>query len=197
MFLSVVSLAFFITALMSSYEQLFFSLHVKSTTETSKVGTLNDIPVSLPFSEGITSPTILAAPVDDGIMLPAAARPPLQSFLEGPSTVFWVAVVEWTVVIKPSSIPKLSLITFARGAKQFVVQLALDTTFILDLYSFSFTPITNTGTPFLPGAVITTFFAPATKCFDAPSRSVNLPVASATYSAPQAFQGISSGSLSE
>ena len=26
-------------------------------------------------------------------MLPAAARPPLQSFLEGPSTVFWVAVV--------------------------------------------------------------------------------------------------------
>ena len=52
-----------------------------------------DIPVSLPFSSGITLPTAFAAPVEEGMMLPAAARPPLQSFLEGPSTVFWVAVV--------------------------------------------------------------------------------------------------------
>ena len=29
-------------------------------------------------------------------MLKAAPRPPRQSFLEGPSTVFWVAVVAWT-----------------------------------------------------------------------------------------------------
>ena len=29
-----------------------------------------------------------------GMMLPAAARPPRQSFMDGPSTVFWVAVVE-------------------------------------------------------------------------------------------------------
>ena len=28
------------------------------------------------------------APVEEGIMLPEAARPPLQSFIEGPSTVF-------------------------------------------------------------------------------------------------------------
>jgi hypothetical protein len=34
----------------------------------------------------------LAAPVEDGMMLIAALRPPFQSFLEGPSTVFWVAV---------------------------------------------------------------------------------------------------------
>ena len=30
----------------------------------------------------------IAAPVEEGIILPAAARPPLQSFMEGPSTVF-------------------------------------------------------------------------------------------------------------
>ena len=53
-----------------------------------------DMPVSLPFSSGMTLPTALAAPVEEGIMLPEAARPPRQSFREGPSTVFWVAVVE-------------------------------------------------------------------------------------------------------
>ena len=75
---------------------------------TSKVGTRMEIPVNLPFNDGMTFPTALAAPVEDGMMLPEAARPPLQSFIEGPSTVFWVAVVEWTVVIKPSLIPNLS-----------------------------------------------------------------------------------------
>ena len=51
-----------------------------------------DMPVSLPLRAGITLPTALAAPVEEGMMLPAAARPPRQSFMEGPSTVFWVAV---------------------------------------------------------------------------------------------------------
>ena len=50
------------------------------------------MPVSLPLVAGSTSPTAFAAPVEDGMMLIAAARPPRQSFLEGPSTVFWVAV---------------------------------------------------------------------------------------------------------
>ena len=52
-----------------------------------------DTPVSLPFSSGMTLPTALAAPVEEGMMLPssAAPRPILQ---RGPSTVFWVAVVE-------------------------------------------------------------------------------------------------------
>ena len=61
---------------------------VKSTTETSKVGTRIEIPVNLPLSSGITLPTAFAAPVDDGMILPEAARPPLQSFKDGPSTVF-------------------------------------------------------------------------------------------------------------
>ena len=43
----------------------------------------------------------------------------------GPSTVFWVAVTACTVVIRPSRIPKLSLITLARGARQLVVHEAL------------------------------------------------------------------------
>ena len=46
---------------------------------------LKDIPVSFPLSSGRTLPTALAAPVEEGMMLPPAARPPLQSFLLGPS----------------------------------------------------------------------------------------------------------------
>lgn len=44
--------------------------------------------VSLPFRAGMTLPTALAAPVDDGIMLLFTLRPPRQSLLDGPSTVF-------------------------------------------------------------------------------------------------------------
>jgi hypothetical protein len=50
-------------------------------------------------------------------------------------------------------------ITLARGARQLVVQLALDTMSMLDLYSFSFTPTTNIGASLL-GAEMTTFLAP-------------------------------------
>ena len=87
------SVALFTAVQISSYVVGFSRLTVKSTTETSTVGTLNDIPVNFPFNDGITFPTAFAAPVDDGMMLAAAARPPLQSFLEAPSTVFCVAVV--------------------------------------------------------------------------------------------------------
>lgn len=53
------------------------------------------------------------------------------TFELGPSTVFWVAVTACTVVISPSMISKLSWITFASGARQFVVQEALLTTVML------------------------------------------------------------------
>lgn len=49
---------------------------------------------------------------------------------EGPSTVFWVAVVACTVVMRPSTISKLSWMTLARGARQLVVHDALETTFM-------------------------------------------------------------------
>jgi len=66
----------------------FSNLTVRSTTETSTVGTLIDIPVNLPLRAGITTPTALAAPVDEGIKLAEAALPALQSLppIAGPST---------------------------------------------------------------------------------------------------------------
>ena len=48
---------------------------VRSTTETSFVGTRKLMPVSLPLSSGITSPTALAAPVVEGMMLLNTERP--------------------------------------------------------------------------------------------------------------------------
>ena len=100
---------------------------MRSTTDTFGVGTRKAMPVSLPLSSGITRPTALAAPVEEGMMFWPAPRPPRQSFTEGPSTVFWVAVMACTVVIRPVTMPKLSLTTLAIGARQLVVQLALDT----------------------------------------------------------------------
>src|SRR4051812_36314572 len=86
------------------------------------------MPVSLPFNAGSARATALAAPVLAGMMFLDAPRPPRQSFFEGPSTVGCVAVAAWIVVIRPSARPNLSLITFATGARQLVVQEALETT---------------------------------------------------------------------
>merc|ERR1719163_1572812 len=115
-------------ALISSYLAGLASLQVRSTTDTSGVGTRKAMPVSLPFNWGSTLPTALAAPVAEGMMFWAAPRPPRQSLPDGPSTVFWVAVVACTVVMRPSTMPKLVSITLASGARQLVVHEALDTT---------------------------------------------------------------------
>src|SRR5699024_11919544 len=111
-----------------------------------------EMPVSLPFSSGMTLPTALAAPVEEGMMLPEAARPPRQSFMDTPSTVFWVAVVECTVVIRPSVMPQLSFSTLAMGARQLVVQEALDTKYMSGVYLSRLTPHTNMGVSSLEGA---------------------------------------------
>merc|ERR1712139_741803 len=119
-----------ILATMSSILAGFSNAQVRSTTETSGVGTRNAMPVSLPFKAGKHLPTALAAPVEEGMMFCDAHRPPRQSLPPrlGPSTVSWVAVIACTVVISPSLMPKFSWTTFASGAKQFVVQDALETT---------------------------------------------------------------------
>ena len=78
-----------------------------ATGDVAAEGSLarRDMPVSFLLSSGITTPTALAAPVELGMMFSKMPRPPRQSLLEGPSTVFCVAVVAWTVVIKPRLMP--------------------------------------------------------------------------------------------
>merc|ERR1719262_1373385 len=66
----------------------------------------------------MTLPTAFAAPVADGMMFAEAQRPPRQSLPPrlGPSTVSCVAVMAWTVVIKPSTMVNFSWTTFVSGA---------------------------------------------------------------------------------
>jgi hypothetical protein len=73
----VVSEAFFILPLFLHKVSLETFTLLNLPVETSVVGT-QAIPVNFPFNSGITFPTALAAPVEDGIMLHEAARPPLQ-----------------------------------------------------------------------------------------------------------------------
>merc|ERR1711904_578948 len=148
--------------MMASIDAPFSMRAVRSTTETSGVGTRKAIPVSLPFNSGITLPTALDAPVADGMMFAEAQRPPRQSLPPrlGPSTVSWVAVIAWTVVIKPSTIPNFSLTTFASGARQLVVQEAFETTVSPPVYFVLFTPMTYIGTASFGGAEIMTFLQP-------------------------------------
>ena len=47
-----------------------------------------DVPVNFLFNSGMTTPTAFAAPVELGIMFSKIPRPPRQSLLLGPSTVF-------------------------------------------------------------------------------------------------------------
>ena len=66
--------ASFIAALTSSTVTLRLVITVRSTTLPVETGTRKEIPVSLPFSSGITKPTAFAAPVVLGMMFIAAAR---------------------------------------------------------------------------------------------------------------------------
>jgi hypothetical protein len=97
-----------ISAQISAMVAAVLSSQVRSTTDTSLVGTRKDMPVSFLFSDGMTTPTALAAPVLLGMMFSRMPRPPRQSLLLGPSTVFCVAVAACTVVIRPRLMPHLS-----------------------------------------------------------------------------------------
>src|SRR6058998_1124321 len=117
----------------------------------------------------------LAAPVEVGIMDCPAARARRRS-LWGRSRIFWSFVYEWMVVIWPLTIPKLSFTTLARGARQFVVQEALDTMLCLaGSYLSWFTPITIVMSSFLAGAEMMTLRAPACRWALAFSASVKSP----------------------
>jgi hypothetical protein len=103
-------------------------------------------------------------------------------------------VYAWIVVIRPFSIPNASSRTFASGARQFVVQDALEMMVCEPSYASSFTPMTTVRSGSVAGAEMTTFFAPASRCLLAASRLVNRPVDSTTTSTPRSFQGSSAGS---
>merc|ERR1719453_1419134 len=140
--------------------------------------------------------TALAAPVEDGIMLVAAARPARQSapFME-PSTVNCDAVVACTVVMRPCLMPNLSWMVFTSGARPLVVHDAHETTAIDVSYSSWLTPTTRVGvSASLAGAEMITFLAPPSMCFMQPSVEVKAPVDSQTYSTPVVAHGISVGS---
>merc|ERR1712186_191020 len=96
-----------IAATISSYLAGFSKRQVRSTTDTSGVGTRKAMPVSLPFTAGKHLPTAFAAPVDEGMMFCEAQRPPRQSLPPrlGQSTVSCVAFMACTVVIRPSTRP--------------------------------------------------------------------------------------------
>ena len=64
--------------------------------------------------------------------------------------------------------PKVSLMTLVMGARQLVVQEALETTFISGVYFLWFTPMTKVGVQSsLEGAEMMTFLAPPARWTDA------------------------------
>ena len=92
--------------------------------------------------------------------------------------------------------PKVSLSTLAIGARQLVVQLALETTWCLaGSYVPSLTPSTMVASGFLAGAEMSTFLAPPlVMCSSAVSRLVKKPVDSRTTSTPSDPHGSAPGS---
>ena len=83
------------------------------------------------------------------------------------------------------------------GASEFVVQEAFDTTACLDgSYLSSLTPRTIVRSESSAGALMTTRFAPASRCAAAFSLLVKKPVHSRTISTPSSFHGSFDGSFS-
>src|SRR5689334_6523094 len=116
-----------------------FAVNVRSTSETLIVGTRTAKPSSLPFNSGSTRPTAAAAPVFVGICDIVAERARRRSeWYTSVST--WSFVYAWIVVITPDWMPILSFSTFATGARQLVVQDALEMTVISFFSTLWFTP---------------------------------------------------------
>merc|ERR1719261_828268 len=112
-------------SLISSAVHFFSTWMHMSTTETLGVGTRSAMPLSLPLSWGRTSATALAAHVEVGTMLSAAARARRGSRWDA-SRMRWSPVYEWQVVMRPLTMPKLSSRTLAKGARPLVVHDALE-----------------------------------------------------------------------
>ena len=97
----------------------------------------------------------------------------------------------------PLTMLKASLTTFAIGARQLVVQEALEMMLCFaGSYLSSFTPMTMVMSSFLAGAEMMTFFTVPRRCFLASSALVKRPVDSTTTCAPTDSQSILAGSFS-
>ena len=158
---------------------------LKSVIEPVGTGTRSDVPSSLPF---IDSQHEGRGPGRAG-----ARRHDVDGRGAGPAEVLVRAVDEHagrrcrrgSVVIRPCSTPNASSRTLTIGTKQFVVQLALDTTLCtLGSKSVWLTPITNVPSAPSDGAETTTSGAPASRWAAALSREVKSPVDSTTRSTP-------------
>src|SRR5258708_40330348 len=93
---------------------------------------------------------------------------------------------------------KLACMSLATGARQLVVQEALEMMLCLEgSYLPSLTPRTMVMSSFLAGAEMMTFFTGPRRCFLACSASVNFPVDSITTCAPTDSHLMAAGSFSE
>src|SRR6266545_6573489 len=100
------------------------------------------------------------------------------------------------VVIDPFWRPNLSTSTLATGARQLVVQDALEMMLCLARsYILSFTPSTSVTSSFLAGAEMMTFLTGPRICLQASLPSVNRQVDSTTICAPTEFQSSRAGSF--
>ncbi len=101
------------------------------------------------------------------------------------------------MVTRPFTTPNFSRMILATGARQLVVQEALETIVCrAGSYLSSLTPMQIVMSSPLAGAVITTFLAPPARWALALSASVKKPVDSMTISAPRSPQGSLAGSRS-
>src|ERR1700676_2076448 len=119
--------AAFRAALTDSTVAGFSRKTVRSTTLTLGVGTRMAYRYSHPLRAGTTRCRALAAPVELGMMLMAAARARRRS-LCGKSRSFWSLVYEGMGVIVPLGRPNGSCRTLATGARQLVVHEAFEMT---------------------------------------------------------------------
>ena len=155
-------------------------------------GTRSATPSKLPESAGTARVTAIAAPVVEGTIFCAPARPLLQSFASGPSTMRWVAVYACTVESIAFSMPGFSDKIAMIGETELVVHEPFEdiTQFARSL---SLTPMRIVRASLLSvsfaGAVITTRLAPAIICARDFSKDSKRPVDSTATSTPYCRHG--------
>jgi hypothetical protein len=117
----------------------------------------------------MTLATALAAPVEVGIMLQAGGPGPAQILVRQVEDALVVGVgVDGGQHVALGHAERLACMTLTAGARQLVVQEALETMWwMAGSYLSSFTPMTTVRSSSLDGAVMMTFLAPLSRCWPA------------------------------